>query len=168
MNTHYLRFKNSKKGVTPVIATIILIAGTLVLALVVGAYTFGLFGSNVKQIQLNSAILTSGPAAAANTGAACAGANFQLTLNNPGGTTEISALTLSSGGNPVSIPNYFNTVGGNTCVAVTLGTTGPSLPAGATTPITLYFGAVLTSGQTYNYVITFVNGQSIQGVLTAQ
>ncbi|MGH2638668.1 MAG: archaellin/type IV pilin N-terminal domain-containing protein, partial [Rhabdochlamydiaceae bacterium] len=44
--------KSSKRGVTPVIATIILIAGTLVLALVVGAYTFGLFGSNVKTVTL--------------------------------------------------------------------------------------------------------------------
>ena len=49
-----------KRGVTPVIATIILIAGTLVLALVVGAYTFGLFGSNVKTVTLSSATLYGG------------------------------------------------------------------------------------------------------------
>ncbi|MGA2877125.1 MAG: archaellin/type IV pilin N-terminal domain-containing protein [Nitrososphaerales archaeon] len=60
MNTKTLRMKYGKKGVTPVIATIILIAGTLVLALVVGAYTFGLFGSNVKTVTLSSATLYGG------------------------------------------------------------------------------------------------------------
>ena len=67
MNTQRLRMKNSKKGVTPVIATIILIAGTLVLALVVGAYTFGLFGSNVKTVTLSSATLYGGVSATGST-----------------------------------------------------------------------------------------------------
>ena len=57
---HHTGMKGSKRGVTPVIATIILIAGTLVLALVVGAYTFGLFGSNVKTVTLSSATLYGG------------------------------------------------------------------------------------------------------------
>ncbi|HYB02915.1 MAG TPA: archaellin/type IV pilin N-terminal domain-containing protein, partial [Nitrososphaerales archaeon] len=61
--------KSSKKGVTPVIATIILIAGTLVLALVVGAYTFGLFGSNVKTVTLSSATLYGGVSATASSAA---------------------------------------------------------------------------------------------------
>ena len=65
MNTKTLRMKSSKRGVTPVIATIILIAGTLVLALVVGAYTFGLFGSNVKTVTLSSATLYGGVTATA-------------------------------------------------------------------------------------------------------
>ena len=59
MNTKTLRMKGSKRGVTPVIATIILIAGTFS-RLVVWAYTFGLFGSNVKTVTLSSATLYGG------------------------------------------------------------------------------------------------------------
>ena len=80
--------KNHTKAILPVIATIILIAVTLVLALVVGAYTFCLFGSYLKTIQLTSAILGSGTA----TTTSVAGANFMLTLNNQGPSTNITSI----------------------------------------------------------------------------
>ena len=130
--------KNSKRGVTPVIATIILIAGTLVLALVVGAYTFGLFGSNVKTIQLTSGLLNSGAISAS-----CAGANFQFTFNDPGGATYISGLTLTSGG--ASVPEstlYYENPPTPTCSALTLtGSTanGNALTAGGTASLDIYF-----------------------------
>ena len=61
MNNFSLRLKkNNDKAITPVIATIILIAVTLVLALVVGAYTFGLFGSNVKTVTATAVAIYSG------------------------------------------------------------------------------------------------------------
>ena len=90
MNTKYLRMSNRKRGVTPVIATIILIAGTLVLALVVGAYTFGLFGSNVKTVTLSSATLYGGVSA---TAAVAATSSLVFALNNPGSATYITGLT---------------------------------------------------------------------------
>src|SRR6202035_913415 len=84
-----------KKGVTPVIATIILIAGTLVLALVVGAYTFGLFGSNVKTVTLSSATLYGGLTA---TGSAAATSSLTIALNNPGSATYITSATMTGAG----------------------------------------------------------------------
>jgi flagellin-like protein len=178
MNKLHVR-RSSKKGITPVIATIILIAGTLVLALVVGAYTFGLFGTNVKNVQLTAANLSSGPNVVASTTTPCAGANFAMTFNNPGGSTYISGLSLSAGGVSQSL-TYYATIS-NACTQMTVGTNGiPSTPngnvlnAGGTTQITIYFAngtpgtSGLASGTTYTYTITFFNGQSITGALVAQ
>src|SRR5437879_2260542 len=95
MNTQRLRMNNSKRGVTPVIATIILIAGTLVLALVVGAYTFGLFGSNVKTVTLSSATLYGGVSA---TGTLVATSSLTTSLNNPGSATYITSVTMTGAG----------------------------------------------------------------------
>src|SRR5580698_3322004 len=95
MNTSILRMKSSKKGVTPVIATIILIAGTLVLALVVGAYTFGLFGSNVKTVTLSSATLYGGVTASAATAPT---SSLTFSLNNPGSATTVTGVTLTGAG----------------------------------------------------------------------
>jgi flagellin-like protein len=169
MNKLHVR-ESSKKGITPVIATIILIAGTLVLALVVGAYTFGLFGTNVKNVQLTAANLSSGPFITGSGSAACAGANFAMTFNNPGGQTYISAISLSSGGNTVSLTYYYTSAG--TCQQLALAAStvgGNGLSAGGTTSDTIYFGTTaLASGTTYTYTITFFNGQSITGALVAQ
>ena len=95
MDTSRIRMKSSKKGVTPVIATIILIAGTLVLALVVGAYTFGLFGSNVKTVTLSSATLYGGVTAYTATAAT---SSLTMSLNNPGSATTITGITLTGAG----------------------------------------------------------------------
>ncbi len=154
MNNFSLRLKknNDKKAITPVIATIILIAVTLVLALVVGAYTFGLFGSNVKTVTLTSASLY-----ASGTGG---NASFQFALNNPGSNTNITSVVLTSGGGTqYTITASTIKVGGNT-------TTG--IDGGAVSSVVAPLTSALTSGQTYGYVITFKNGQSITGSQIAQ
>src|SRR5579864_7571006 len=106
MNTQRLRMKTSKKGVTPVIATIILIAGTLVLALVVGAYTFGLFGSNVKTVTLASATLYGGIAAYQ---AGLATSSITFSLNNPGSASTITSITLTGTGLGAPITGWSTT-----------------------------------------------------------
>src|SRR5579875_2611303 len=106
MNKTNLRLRNSKKGITPVIATIILIAGTLVLALVVGAYTFGLFGSNVKTVTLASATLYGGVSA---TGNSAATSSLTVALNNPGSQTYITSVTLTGAGLNTPIVVWDNT-----------------------------------------------------------
>jgi flagellin-like protein len=140
MNKVNLRIKNDKKGITPVIATIILIAGTLVLALVVGAYTFGLFGSNVKTLQETSATLYSG-----------ATGSLVFSLNNPGAATKLSTVTLSN----------------STDTSISTTTTLPLAISAGVASYTLAYG-ILDSGVTYNYVMTFANGQSVSGSLIAQ
>ena len=162
--------KNSKKGITPVIATIILIAVTLVLALVVGAYTFGLFGSNVKTVTLTSGNLFAGTLNTANVNAS--GSSYiSFSLNNPGAATTITGFTLTGSSLTSAVTANYCTPGtGGTCAAVTP-TASVSLGAGTVTSITLYFHSTqtsTTSGQTYNYVINLGNGQSVSGTFIAQ
>jgi hypothetical protein len=177
MNTSQLRMKNRTKAVTPVIATIILIAGTLVLALVVGAYTFGLFGSNVKTVTLSSATLYG---CVSSSGTKNATSSLTLSLNNPGSASYITSLTMT--GTAISsitgwCPNGdIVAAGGCTQVAWTAVGASNQMPPGVVTSFTFYpssVGAVqasqsITTGQTFNYVINFANGQSVSGSLIAQ
>ncbi len=166
MNKANLRLRNSKKGITPVIATIILIAGTLVLALVVGAYTFGLFGSNVKTVELQSATLyvqggKTGGGVTENT-------TLNIALTNPGSSTTITALSVSGGAISGQFASWAFHVAGVGPATSTL-TSGVNLvTASNSTAIIPGIGGSLTAGQTYNYVITFANGQSISGSIIAQ
>jgi flagellin-like protein len=179
MNTQRLRMKNSKKGVTPVIATIILIAGTLVLALVVGAYTFGLFGSNVKTVTLSSATLYGGASA---TGALIATSNLVFSLNNPGSATFITTLTMTGSGisTITAWDNSTAASSGSNLVSATFAAGHTSPPctdcgimlAGTVSSFTFYpenaAQQQLTTGQVFNYVVNFANGQSVSGSLIAQ
>ena len=164
---HAMRIMNShKKGVTPVIATIILIAGTLVLALVVGAYTFGLFGSNVKTVTLSSATLYGGTEQASTGLPIASGATYMtFALNNPGSISTITGITLTGAG--VSSISTWETSGGTD-----FGTSPYNvLAAGQVTSYTFYpYGTIqsITTGQTFNYVISFANGQSVSGSVIAQ
>jgi flagellin-like protein len=178
MNPKILRMKGGKKGVTPVIATIILIAGTLVLALVVGAYTFGLFGSNVKTVTLASATLYGGISGLTskldrNT------TSLGVSLNNPGSATTITSLELTGTSLTTPLQAWNFTTGQSSqssAAGYVFGTgtspTAPDMLAGQVNSYTFYALAAtylaVTTGQTYNYVINFANGQSVSGSLIAQ
>ena len=163
-----------KKAVTPVIATIILIAGTLVLALVVGAYTFGLFGSNVKTVTLSSATLYGGVTADPAT---ISTSSLTISLNNPGSATTITSVTITGSG--ISPVNAWDTTSASGAAANTinfgLGYTAGNpnaMAPGTVTSFTFYPWVVasqsILTGQTFNYVINFANGQSVSGSLIAQ
>ncbi|MCL4518279.1 MAG: type IV pilin [Thaumarchaeota archaeon] len=152
MNSISLRLKNNKKAITPVIATIILIAVTLVLALVVGAYTFGLFGSNVKTITITSATLYG----ASSTGAA----SLVFTSSNPGSSTDIQSVTISGPGF-ASAQTMGASVAGSTAVSNGITSFTYTYTNSAST-------GIVSTGSVYNYVISFVNGQSVSGSLVAQ
>lgn len=167
-----LNLRNRKKGVTPVIATIILIAGTLVLALVVGAYTFGLFGSNVKTVTLSSGTLYGGVTAS---GTVAATSSLTVSLNNPGSATTVTSITLTGSGIS-TIQNWQqgSAAGTNTVnFAATYSAGGANaMSPGAVSSFTFYPWSAssqsITTGQTFNYVINFANGQSVSGSLIAQ
>jgi flagellin-like protein len=158
-----------RKGVTPVIATILLIAGTVVLALVVGAYTFGLFGSNVKTIQLNSATLFGGPLPTSLTCSPTNSAYIALAINDPGATTNISGITLTGSSLTTTVSSYYLKSG--TCTLIS-SQNQPGISGGSITSIGIYFGgsspSSMKTGQVINYVINFANGQSVAGSLLAQ
>ena len=171
MNKLHVR-GNSKKGVTPVIATIILIAGTLVLALVVGAYTFGLFGSNVKTVTLSSGTLYGGVTASSSV---VPTSSLTISLNNPGSATTVSSITLTGSGIS-TIVNWQAVAGaGTNTVNFNAGYVAGGANAmspGAVSSFTFFpwssASQTITTGQTFNYVINFANGQSVSGSLIAQ
>ena len=175
MDTSSIRMKSSKKGVTPVIATIILIAGTLVLALVVGAYTFGLFGSNVKTVTLSSATLYGGVDA---TALLAPTSSMTFSLNNPGSATTITGVTLTGAGLVSTIiawdiGNLASPAANNINFGQAYGVGNPNaMPPGTVTSFTFYPWSAaqqsILTGQTFNYVINFANGQSVSGSLIAQ
>jgi hypothetical protein len=143
-----------------------MIAVSLVLGLVVGAYSFAVFGSNVKTIQLTSANLGAGPA----TTTSAAGAYFQLIFNNPGSKTNVSSVSLSSGAQAVRLSFFTcpsqvscNSLSGAQALADAF-----VIDSEAGSSMTVYFGTPLSFGAVYTYVITITNGQSITGSQIAQ
>jgi flagellin-like protein len=170
MNKTTFRMKGSKKAVTPVIATIILIAGTLVLALVVGAYTFGLFGSNVKTVTLSSATLFGGYA---NPGPGQTASYVTFSLNNPGSASTITGMTLTGSG-ITAVTTWNNQTGSGATSVFTgyhNGIANNALLGGQVNSYTWYLAGAnqpITTGQVYNYVINLANGQSVSGSLIAQ
>lgn len=147
------RLRDHKRAVHPVIAVIVLIAVTLVLALVVGAYTFGLFGSNAKTITVTSATLY-------------AAGSFEFALNDPGSQTLITQIVMTSGsGGSVSLGASSISIGGTSGDNTVSGGVVSSISVTVPTTATNW---ALTSGQTYSFVITFQNGQSITGSSIAQ
>jgi flagellin-like protein len=139
MNLAKLR-KNQRKAISPVIATIILIAVALIMALLVGVFAFGLFSSQTKNVTLQSGTMY------ASTG------TFAGVLKNPGS----SATTTTAG-----------TISGPGCAAGTIAA-GQAVAAGTTSPLAGTCGAAITAGDTYDYVINLANGQSISGSVVAQ
>lgn len=156
---------------TPVIATIILIAATIVLALVVGAYTFGLFGSNVKNITTPSVTLYSGTFSTASNTAICGGtAYLAVSETNPGSATSVTSVTISGGGVAASTVGLFSAAQATVNPGCTAASAAGLVTGGSTPSSTLniYVSATLVSGSTYNYVINYANGQAVSGSLIAQ
>jgi FlaG/FlaF family flagellin (archaellin) len=159
----------SKRAVTPAIATMILITATLVLSLVVGAYTFGFLGQSAADVTLSSAALFGGLTSDNLTTVGTA--YFQFFLKNPGHSSNLTSITLSGGALTAPIYSWSTTPNGQPHNSLTVGGNN-LLSAGSTTQYTLFPiqnpPVGITIGQTYEYVISLSNGQSISGSLIAQ
>jgi hypothetical protein len=153
-----------KAAVTPVIATIILIAATIVFSLVVGSYAFSVFSSNTKGIKLVTAVLTSGTATSPTSEGV---ANFALSIRNDGTSRFVKSIVLSGGG-LTSAPTVYQCATSTSCSVLS----SPSVPAGSVSNFlgtgAFYIGVVLTGGAVYSYQINFDDGETITGLLTAQ
>lgn len=99
--------KNRRKAISPVLATVILIAITLIAAIAVAGFVFGLFGSFTSSAQV-SAVLVSCPRVAPvicsvslqNTGSSNASptaCSIQLNGVATSGTTSVTAVTAGAG-----------------------------------------------------------------------
>jgi hypothetical protein len=147
----------------------VLLSVTLVLALVVGIFSFGFLGPSADKVTLTTGRLIGGVTTDNATVSSTASLLFEL--NDPGRTTNITAVQLNGNSlgqaivewsvtsNPQSGNSFF--VSGHN-----------SLQGGKVSIFTLYPvespSVSITSGGTYGYVIDFANGQSISGYFVAQ
>jgi flagellin-like protein len=147
--------KGQKKAISPVIATIILIAVALVLALLVGVFAFGLFSTNSNSVTMQSGTLVA------------TGEVLTLSFKNPG-SSNVAVTTVSLSGPPaISLSCTTGaTVNAGSTLTVTCSDAGTGY-AGTNAKWTAS-GTGMVSGNNYNYIVSLGNGQSISGTVVAQ
>ncbi len=143
IHTNIQHRKNQRKGITPVLATIILIAITLIAAISVGGYVFGLFGSFT-----NTATVS-----VVNTSSIGLGNTITLVLSNSGNAaTGVGSVVV----------NWYQ--GTQTCTGGMLSsvpaglTIAPSPTATVTLTCTLATGTFGPHGAQYTGTVGLTNG----------
>ncbi len=134
-----------RKGISPIIATVLIIAATLIAFAAVAGYIFGLFGSSTKSAQAQVV----GSSLVASSG------DLTLTFTNSGG----QSVTITSVSVTVGTSTYTETPGGTTFTA-------SAIPPATTTVITVNAGSgtgqwtttTFAAGTTYTFSIVLSNG----------
>jgi flagellin-like protein len=136
--TQSSRPHNAKKGISPVIATIILIAITIVIAIAVAGWVFGLFGSYSRTQAVT--IVASASSCTAS------GHYCQIMVSNQGGSA-VTVVSASINGMSASL-NTLNTV----------------IPAGSSEVVTVTLTGY-TAGQTVQVQLGLSNGNTLSTTL---
>ena len=139
--------KQKRKAVSPVLATVILIAITLIAAVAVAGFVFGLFGSFTSTAQVSAGVVSCTAASPAvctlilsNTGTAAATVSATCTIN-VNGVTQTGTASATGGGN----------------LKVNAGTSGDTVKCA--------LGATVVGGTSGSQVVgtlTLSNGGSVQ------
>lgn len=139
--------QHQRKAISPIIATVLIIAVTLVAAVAIGGFVFGLFGSSTvtAQVQAIAASIPSSISTGSSFTAACAtaaGANGYTQFSNTGtANTLISTISITFGGVSYSTaPSGSCTVTAGQSLYVQIS----AIPAGATAG-SQYSGFVVTA-----------------------
>jgi len=149
--------KYGRKAISPIIATVLIIAVTLIAAVAIGGFVFGIFGSSsnsgevqVTGISLVGATLAAGSNTASPTCATGAAAN-SITLTNTGtAAASATSMSITYGGAVVT----FAITGSCTVTPAGLASGNPLTITMAATD--LVSGAV--SGASYSGTVTMSNG----------
>ncbi len=139
-----------QRAISPVIATIILVAVTLVVAVAVGSYVFGLFGASSRGPQVHATLYSLTVAAPPP------GGTLSVTFSNSGG----SAVNVVSASITISSTTYTATAGGTTALLASTTSNPATTFAFSTAPF--------TAGQTYSFSIAFSDGSQQTIVVVAQ
>jgi flagellin-like protein len=148
-----------RRAITPIIATVLIIAVTLIAAVAIGGFVFGIFGSatSVAQVTVVGASLshpTSGSTPWASTGVTCAASpsgNYLQLTNTGTASTVASTMSITYGG------STYSTNFGNAGAACTV-------PSGGSLYITITaagFPASATSGQQFTGFVVMSNGAQV-------
>lgn len=153
-----------RKGISPVIATVILIAITLIAAIAIAGFVFGLFGSFTSSAQVSVASVTIPSTGLVATGscltATATGCPIALSNSGTANTYATGSATITFGGK-----TYGLSVSGGATQGTCVGST-TQCPVNAGTTVTLYlYTAALTasiaSGQQFVGSISTGNGASV-------
>jgi len=150
----------TRKGISPVLATVILIAITLIAAIAIAGFVFGLFGSftSTAQVQGIQTYVTAADASKTTglTSATCSatsGTDYIAFKNTGTSSATISAFTLKYGGQTYSIAATAGVAGACTVTA-----------GGAAVYVNLVFtgttGIVANAGEQYIGSVSLSNGAS--------
>ena len=149
---------SQRRAISPIIATVLIIAVTLIAAVAIGGFVFGIFGSssNSGEIQVTGiALVASVESSSAGDTVSCqiTSAANSLTLTNTGtAAASVTAVSITFGG-----VVYSYTVSG--CTVTPAGEAGA---AAAGNPLTLILtGDQITSassGASYTGTVTMSNG----------
>ncbi len=149
------RNNRAKKGISPIIATLTLVAVTLVAAVAVGGFIFGIFGSQTSTAQVSVTYTQITAATGNNTFTIQVGGTAQ----NPVGTVRL----VNSGTSSIGIVGLSLTYGGSTYYAEGSGT----ISAGGTEVIYIMtLQTTSTSGQQFTGAVVLSNGAQVPFVGT--
>jgi flagellin-like protein len=154
--------KYGRKAISPIIATVLIIAVTLIAAVAIGGFVFGIFGSasNSAQVQVTSQALVAADFTAGTPAAptcSVTGATNELTVTNTGtAASSITSVTITYAG----VVNTF--VPSTGCIVAAAGQAGTTTNGN---PMSVIFGTApnhlsvaAVSGQTYTGTVTMANG----------
>ncbi|MEM3684998.1 MAG: type IV pilin N-terminal domain-containing protein [Conexivisphaerales archaeon] len=157
---HKARNKGKKKAISPVIATVILIAITLIAAVAIGGFVFGLFGSftSSAQVSVTGADITY---KAVGTNSTSFPSVYTCTTNSTAKLGNYAVLS-NTGTSSASVTSVSIKVNGVNIPLTT--TTSCSVPAGGTlylANITITAAAPVSSGTGYLLTVTLSNGGQV-------
>jgi flagellin-like protein len=153
-----------RKAISPIIATVLIIAVTLIASVAIGGFVFGIFGQaqNSAQIAVTGEALTAAGFATGTAGTiTCltttpgAGTPY-LTLTNTGtGSAAVATITITWAGTN----NAFALTAATSCAIGAAGTV--SATTYATFVATPKVTVATTSGQAYTGTVTLTNGAQL-------
>jgi hypothetical protein len=123
-------------------------------------------GSNVPTITEISGILSSGTESTLQSRGT---ANLTMAFNNPDQNTTISSISFVTPANAsLTVYQCPSSSSCNVFSSSSLSIPSGKITAFNTTETAFYFSSPIISGETYSYVVSFTDGQSITGALNAQ
>ncbi|MDG6934135.1 MAG: type IV pilin N-terminal domain-containing protein [Nitrososphaerota archaeon] len=141
-----------RKAISPIVATVLILAATLIAFAAVVGYIFGLFGTatNSANVAVTGSSIKGGTGSGTSLAAACATSATapDVVLTNTGtGAASVTGASLTFGGT-----TYVSSTPTGTCVAA----------AGSTLFVNLSGLAMGASGNAYTGTVTLSNGEIAQ------
>jgi len=152
-----MKFTRQRKAISPIVATVLIIAVTMISAVSIGGFVFGMFGSdsNSAQVQITGISLV---------GATLAGGTNSASPTCSTGTAPNSIILTNTGTSPASATSISITYGGTVYTfAITGACTVTAAGLASGNPLTITMAATdrvagAASGLTYTGTVTMDNG----------